>query len=137
MTLQKISFDAVKDALDQMDEYNFIFSYTLPSGKILYKRLTYLYLDEKHDEILFFRSDITEEIKQERKRADVLRKALVEARHADAMKTEFLSNVSHDIRTPLNSVLGYVDLAMRSDDPEEIRNYIGKIDRAGRSCCRL
>ena len=44
----KISFDAVKDALDQMDEYNFIFSYTLPSGKILYKRLTYLYLDEKH-----------------------------------------------------------------------------------------
>jgi len=128
----KISFDAVKDALDQMDEYNFIFSYTLPSGKILYKRLTYLYLDEKHDEILFFRSDITEEIKQERKRADVLRKALVEARHADAMKTEFLSNVSHDIRTPLNSVLGYVDLAMRSDDPEEIRNYIGKIDRAGK-----
>lgn len=127
----KITFEVVSRALAQQDEYSYIFSFTLPAGEVRYKRLTYLYLDEKRDEILFFRSDITEEIQQERKRADVLRKALVEAKHADAMKTEFLSNVSHDIRTPLNSVLGYVGLAMKADDPAEIKNYIAKIDRAG------
>jgi CheY-like chemotaxis protein len=47
------------------------------------------------------------------------------------MKTEFLTNVTHDMRTPLNAVLGYADLAQMTDNPVVIRDYLSKIKRAG------
>jgi len=51
-----------------------------------------------------------------------------EARAASAAKTVFLSNMSHDIRTPLNAVIGFTKLAKESDDPVKIREYLDKID---------
>lgn len=56
---------------------------------------------------------------------------LTAAEEASKAKTQFLSNMSHDIRTPLNAIIGYTTLASGEGvSPEEMRGYIGKIDRA-------
>lgn len=45
--------------------------------------------------------------------------------------TQFLSSVSHDIRTPLNGVIGYTDLSLKTDDPEKRQEYLEKIWLSG------
>ena len=55
------------------------------------------------------------------------------AEEASKAKTFFLSNMSHDIRTPLNAIIGYTTLANREDaTTEEKSQYIDKIEIAGR-----
>jgi len=54
-----------------------------------------------------------------------------QADHANQMKSNFLSSVSHDMRTPLNAVLGYTDLALASSDPSERQEYLEKIAQSG------
>ena len=128
---EKISFVSVADALYRRHEYSYVFEYTADSGEKRQKKITYQYLDDNMTEILFFCTDITEEILRERNRAIVLQKALQDAKHADIMKTEFLSNVSHDMRTPLNAVLGYTSLAKKSDGTQDKDIYLDKIEHAG------
>ena len=54
------------------------------------------------------------------------------AEEASRAKTFFLSNMSHDIRTPLNAILGYTKLARGAGvSPEQQRDYLGKIESAG------
>jgi signal transduction histidine kinase len=54
--------------------------------------------------------------KKRKRQAAVLQKALDEAKKANLLKTDFISNVSHDMRTPLNGVIGYTDMALESND---------------------
>ncbi len=55
------------------------------------------------------------------------------AEEANRAKTVFLSNMSHDIRTPLNAIIGYTTLAGGEDaSPEQKSAYISKIEKAGR-----
>ncbi|MCI1721835.1 MAG: ATP-binding protein [Lachnospiraceae bacterium] len=131
-SFEKISYAKVSEALKTQDEYSVVIPYPSKEGRLLQKRITFLYLDERKKDILFFRTDITEELKQERERAERLSVALKEARHANQMKTEFLSNVSHDMRTPMNAVLGYTGLARKSKDPSAVNGYLEKIDKAGK-----
>lgn len=58
--------------------------------------------------------------------------ALRSAEQASIEKNKFLGNVSHDMRTPLNGILGYTDLALQAQDPDTMRDYLGKIRISGR-----
>jgi signal transduction histidine kinase/ActR/RegA family two-component response regulator len=52
----------------------------------------------------------------------------VKAEESNRAKSTFLSNMSHDIRTPMNAIIGYINIAERDEnDPEKIREYLGKI----------
>ena len=52
----------------------------------------------------------------------------VKALEQSRAKTIFLSNMSHDIRTPMNAIIGYINLAEREDVTfEELKEYLGKI----------
>lgn len=56
----------------------------------------------------------------------------MKSRFATQAKTEFISRMSHDIRTPLNAILGTVALAKdETDDPEAISNYLSTVDVSG------
>lgn len=66
---------------------------------------------------------------QERQRA--LQDALAAAQHANRAKTTFLNNMSHDIRTPMNAIIGYTSLAASHlNNPAQIQNYLAKIQTA-------
>ncbi|MDE7311499.1 MAG: response regulator [Eubacterium sp.] len=60
-------------------------------------------------------------------RAD-LQDALAAAQHANRAKTTFLNNMSHDIRTPMNAIIGFTSLAAAHiDSTEQVRDYLKKI----------
>ncbi len=61
-----------------------------------------------------------------------LAEALQAAQIASNSKTTFLSNMSHDIRTPMNAVLGFATLLARdADSPDKVREYTKKIQASG------
>ena len=54
--------------------------------------------------------------------------ALTAAEHANRAKTTFLNNMSHDIRTPMNAIVGFTALAASHiDNKEQVQDYLGKI----------
>ena len=60
--------------------------------------------------------------------SDALREAARVAEKASIAKSEFLSNMSHDIRTPMNAIIGFTNLALRNPaDTERVIEYLGKI----------
>lgn len=61
-----------------------------------------------------------------------LKDALAMAREASNVKTSFLFNMSHDIRTPMNAVVNYTKLAIEEPDvPEKVHLYLSNIQNAG------
>lgn len=60
--------------------------------------------------------DVTETMEEKQLREETLAEALLEARKASQVKTEFLSHMSHDIRTPINGILGILTIADKEID---------------------
>lgn len=59
---------------------------------------------------------------------NLLRDALLTAQHANQAKTMFLNNMSHDIRTPMNAIIGFTSLAdSHLDDSKKVKEYLRKI----------
>ncbi len=75
--------------------------------------------------------DIDDEKKMEarlEKQTIDLQDALAAAQHANRAKTTFLNNMSHDIRTPMNAIIGFTSLAAAHiDNTEQVQDYLSKI----------
>ncbi|MBP5304509.1 MAG: hypothetical protein J6Z02_01535, partial [Lachnospiraceae bacterium] len=72
--------------------------------------------------------DVTGAVKEEVAKQCELQEALDKAEAASRAKSAFLFNVSHDIRTPLNAIIGFTELAEKySDNPERQKDYKNKI----------
>lgn len=58
--------------------------------------------------------------------------AVEEQMKSERFRNELITNVSHDIKTPLTSIINYVDFLKKEDiDNEKAQEYIGVLDRAG------
>ncbi len=78
--------------------------------------------------------DITERVRKD----EALRDALEQARAASEAKTTFLSHMSHDIRTPINGIMGMTEIALRhQEDPEMVKDCLNKIDSSSRHLLSL
>ncbi len=83
-----------------------------------------------------FRNQVSE-LKRVNAEMDAARKAAEQARReaeqANAAKQDFLSSMSHDIRTPMNAIIGMTSLALdNADNPGQVRDYLGKIALSGK-----
>ncbi|MCL1862899.1 MAG: ATP-binding protein [Defluviitaleaceae bacterium] len=76
---------------------------------------------------VFLRSHQTEVISDTQKQ---LEEALQQALSASRAKGNFLSTISHEMRTPMNAIIGMTDIARASDDPATISESLGKISEA-------
>lgn len=72
--------------------------------------------------------DITEQVIRQREQTQALQDALLQAQHANQAKTTFLSNMSHDIRTPMNAIIGFATIAAsRIDNKEQVSDCLQKV----------
>ena len=67
---------------------------------------------------------------QEQKHRQALEEALRAAEAANNAKTKFLNNMSHDIRTPMNAIIGFTDIALRQQPKAEVRSCLEKIKQS-------
>lgn len=89
--------------------------------------------EDRHSCVLMF-SDRTED----REMRNNLSQALNVAKSANEAKSNFLSNMSHDIRTPMNAIIGYATLlAKDADNGEKVREYTRKISYSGQHLLSL
>ena len=82
--------------------------------------------------VLFANRDVTDKKLRELRQEEELREAKLKAECANKAKSSFLFNMSHDIRTPMNAIIGYADLASRHlKETEKLGRYLEKIQICG------
>ncbi len=87
--------------------------------------------DDVHGIVLGFRS-VDEEIRSEMEKKNLLEDALSQANRASKAKSVFLSNMSHDIRTPMNAIVGFTALAITHiNQKDQVEEYLKKIMTSG------
>lgn len=79
--------------------------------------------DSVHNRIRIkgYHQDVTEIMTIKQKQDKELMDALVVAKRADRSKSEFISHMSHDIRTPINGIIGMVDIASKNPEDAELQ----------------
>lgn len=97
------------------------------------KQLRYTWLDRNDRLVLLTGSDVTKSVAAEQERSRRIEEALAAARQANNAKLDFISRISHDIRTPLSAVKSMTEFALRDmDDKEKLRHDLGNIESAGK-----
>ncbi|MCR5481338.1 MAG: response regulator [Clostridia bacterium] len=123
----RLSLDFIKKKLSKKDSYSFTIN--LREGTSLFKQLKirFFYIDEYEDSLAACVSDMSDYFRREKLYNERLQSAL-EAEKANSAKTYFLSRMSHDIRTPLNAIIGLTELATgEADDKAAVLSHLEKI----------
>ena len=134
MLSQSVSLPYIRAKLLRAKSYSI--NYRILTGE----ESTYLQLrivnvsNSRHiSQIIMGYRGIDEDIQREMEQKKMLEEALHSANLAIAAKQTFLSNISHDMRTPLNAILGYPALAKEYiSDSNTVLDYLSKIDTSGR-----
>lgn len=63
----------------------------------------------------------------------IMKEANIEIEKAANMKSDFLANTSHELRTPMNAIIGMAEMALREEMSPTAKNYINQIKTAGKS----
>ncbi|MCM1497534.1 MAG: ATP-binding protein [Clostridium sp.] len=119
---------------------NLILSSITPDGKL--KNVVVAFMDvndEKQKEDTYQRrleetnQSLTFALVQENKYKEELKGAYDAAMKANQAKNEFLSNMSHDMRTPMNGIMGMTKVAVENvNNPQKVREYLGKIEKTSK-----
>jgi signal transduction histidine kinase/BarA-like signal transduction histidine kinase len=89
------------------------------------------YLNGDKEQALIARKDVTRFLQKERGQIAALQQAKLEADKANQAKSDFLNGMSHDLRTPLNGILGFTNLALQTPDSRQREDYLRKIKSSG------
>ena len=112
--------------------YDFVLPYKSREG-MRYKQINVLWGDRSRRRVCMVRADVTDMLAAERKAKDALQDALALAEEANRAKSEFLSSMSHDIRTPMNAVIGMTSLAAANlDDRGRVEDCLKKISSSSK-----
>lgn len=103
------------------------------NGKLEYFNAKFVKVaDEKYATVVLGFKNCDEDIRYEKEKQSQLEKAIIAAEVANKAKTTFLFNMSHDIRTPMNAILGFTAMAKRNpDDKKKIAECLDKVEIAG------
>ena len=131
-----LRLSVIDKALADSDLYEVSAPFVI-NGETHYKDILFYCVDRTAKFYLMLISDSTgvqeEQMAQNRRLAD----ALDDAIRANEARTRFFTNMSHDLRTPMNGILGFTRVAQTESDPQKVRDYLDKIDFSGRKLLSL
>lgn len=124
---EKMQLENIKRQLEKNEVY-ICYATMQYRGEIFHKKFRFVYLDDKKETILLSQMDVTEQIEREEKKNDAVKIAVQEARKANESKSYFLSRMSHDMRTPLNAIIG-MDMIAAShiDETDKVMESLNSI----------
>ena len=123
---EEMKLENVMREIREQGEYTSTYR-ILVDGEVHYFQFKYIPLDNS-DHIIAGFQNIDALIAKEKKQHDILETALAEAERSNHAKTTFLNSISHDIRTPLNAIIGFTALASSHiEEPESVSGYLTKI----------
>lgn len=94
--------------------------------------------DLRGDEMIVCFRLVDEEVDQQRQTVELLESSLEAARQSARSKGAFFGSVSHDMRTPVNAIVGLTGLLRESlDDPDRTQHYLDLLEDAGRQLAQL
>ncbi|MDY3918410.1 MAG: ATP-binding protein [Candidatus Limivivens sp.] len=101
-------------------------------GKELYAQLRIARVEDDANfrHIVLGFAIVDDAVRAEQKNQRVLKDALAQAERANQAKTTFLNNMSHDIRTPMNAIIGFTNIALKQDISPEVKNCLEKISES-------
>lgn len=128
--LDAVSAENLCSKLKDVSEYSLDFRVKFEDG-LHYYQAKFVKIIGEDDKLIVGLRNIDEQMQAELERQKVLQNALVSAQHANRAKTTFLNNMSHDIRTPMNAIIGFTSLAAaHMDKPDLVQDYLTKIQTA-------
>ena len=122
--------------LEQEDAVMFYFRSSVQTGA-RHKEVKISYFDGIKDKILVTMRDIHERTMQEEANKQIISDAYQLALQANQAKSEFFSKMSHDIRTPMNAIMGLAALAEHCADKKQVDDYLKKIVVSGKHMLEL
>lgn len=135
--LQFQSGTMVKRLEKKPEGYDFLFAYK-EGDRECYKQINVLWGDSNHKTICLVRADVTDMLAAERQAKKTLEDALALAKEANRAKSDFLSAMSHDIRTPMNAIMGMTTLAAANmGDLGRVKDCLQKISVSSRHLLSL
>ncbi|MCI9510970.1 MAG: response regulator [Oscillibacter sp.] len=133
MLRQAVSIESLREGLAERSTFYLNYR-TRCGGKMRYFQMKAVRAgdwDSRHGVVIGFRS-VDEETRAEMEKKALLEDALSQANRASKAKSVFLSNMSHDIRTPMNAIIGFTALATTHiDQKEQVAGYLKKIMTSG------
>lgn len=123
--------EKLREKMLTLGTYTDYFSVRGNDGKLYRKKVVCSRLNGFETKMMITIQDISDIYFKELEKQNELSIALRKAEEAAGAKTEFLSRMSHDIRTPLNGVLGMARIAMEETTEENIKDYLNKIMISG------
>lgn len=121
------TYEAILDGSKQKE-----WTYIHKDGRRILVSLVISPIYDVDNEIIGFLG-IANDITEERRQKDELKKAKLLAEQASIAKSEFLANMSHEIRTPLNGVIGFTDLVLKTNLNETQEQYISIVNQSANS----
>lgn len=129
---------AILQRLQEKQSYSFAYSMYNAKGEIRTKNMIVSAIDMRLGRVCFIRTDVTDVLAAERQAKEELERALEEAKKANRVKSDFLSSMSHDIRTPMNAIMGMTTLALANlNNTEKVENYLRKISASSQHLLSL
>lgn len=127
--LEELSFEKLKST---NEDYSFTYEYMSDEGVLYYQaHVSYVKKKDRTRAVVIGTRDIDDLIQKERLQKEQLRKAYIQAENASKAKTDFLNSMSHDIRTPMNVILGYNQLMKKQLTDPVLVDYQKKIEQSG------
>lgn len=133
--LKLLDKDYILEQLQKRGRYSFNYRVrkNADSDVVKVKKLTLAPVDMRLGRICVVRMDVTDSVADEVRSKQAIEQALATAEQANRAKSDFLSNMSHDIRTPMNAVLGMTEIALDNmDSRAEVEGCLKKISISGK-----